>query len=559
MKKRSLTILSLLLTLVMATSAMCLSVLAESRYKYQKVTLIGDSIATALRMEWRGEGNFPDELKPYYRYNADSGLWTRTGATHGTWVENSWPARVVRGVGLQENDLFNYGREAFSSIEFRRMLDTSYRPSEEDLAISDGLYKEYGADLQGRGLDYIQTQLPKDLANSDLVLVGMGSNDIFSYAMVHYSNVTAGLETTTLNRVQLQALESIDGIVSSLVSQGLFGEAWAKIISTAKTVNALEQTLLIMVKVILQGVQKFLQNWDVIINRIHECNPNATVMAVSLFNATEGIYLTDSIKLDLGQIMKPIFDTMNNHMKSYAKKTGYYTYVDCTQTSHPGWPTAMEIIQDTSQLMVYMMLCTHPDYAGQEYMANQVLAALPEGDKAELNGIVKGSDGRWAMYRNGEVDTSYTGIAKNKYGWWRVKDGYVDFHANGIYKNEYGWWKCTNGKVTFKETGVFKNEYGWWRVENSKVNFKANGIYKNQNGWWKTTNGKVTFQENSIYKNDYGWWKCTGSKVTFKENGIFSNQYGKWYVAKSKVDFTKNGKVKFNGKTYQVKNGKVVG
>lgn len=546
MKKRSLTILSLLLTLVMAASAVCLSVLAESRYQYKKVTLIGDSIATALRMEWRGEGNFPDELKPYYRYNADSGLWTRTGATHGTWVENSWPARVVRGVGLQENDLFNYGREAFSSIEFRRMLDKSYRPSAEDLAISDGLYKEYGADLQGRGLDYIQTQLPKDIANSDLVLVGMGSNDIFSYAMVHYSNVTAGLETTTLNRVQLQALESIDGIVSSLVSQGLFAEAWAKIISTAKTVNALEQTLLIMVKVILQGVQKFLQNWDVIINRIHECNPNATVMAVSLFNATEGIYLTDSIKLDLGQIMKPIFDTMNNHMKSYAQKTKYYTYVDCTKTSHPGWPTAMEIVQDTSQLMVYMMLCTHPDYAGQEYMANQVLAALPEKDKkaeetpAVKNGLAKGSDGRWAMYKDDAVDTSFTGLVKQP--------------ANGV------WYYVEKGYVNWNYTGFVKNEKGWWRVKNGRVDFNAQSIYKNpKNGvWYKTTNGYVNFHENSIYKNENGWWKCTNSRVTFKETGIFGNDYGIWYVVNSKVDFNKNGPVKVNGKTYTVKSGRVI-
>ena len=218
-----------------------------------------------------------------------------------------------------------------------------------------------------------------------------------------------------------------------------------------------------------------------------------------------------------------------------------------------------------------------------------------------LNGIVKGADGKWAMYIDGKVDTSYNGIAQNQYGWWRVKDGYVDFSANGIYKNEHGWWKTTNGKVTFKETGVFKNENGWWRVENSKVNFKANGIYKNKHGWWKTTNGKVTFKETGIFKNEHGWWrvkdskvdfkangiyqnqngwwKTTNGKVTFKENGVFkneygwwkvkdskvdfsftgiaSNKYGKWYIKDGKVDFSKNGKLNYNGSTYSIKNGKV--
>ena len=95
-----------------------------------------------------------------------------------------------------------------------------------------------------------------------------------------------------------------------------------------------------------------------------------------------------------------------------------------------------------------------------------------------------------------------------------------------------GVWVATRND--FDATGVYKNEYGWWRVEDGKVNFKANGIYKNDYGWWKTTDGKVTFDETGVFKNDYGWWR----------------------VEKSKVNFKYSGKVKYNGKTYQVKEGK---
>ena len=98
---------SLLLALVMASSAACLSVFAGSKNNYQKVTLIGDSIATALRMEYDGEGAPPENIAKYYRYDASVGKWIRTGASHGAWVENSWPSRVVRGLGLGEKDLFN--------------------------------------------------------------------------------------------------------------------------------------------------------------------------------------------------------------------------------------------------------------------------------------------------------------------------------------------------------------------------------------------------------------------------------------------------------------------
>ena len=181
-------------------------------------------------------------------------------------------------------------------------------------------------------------------------------------------------------------------------------------------------------------------------------------------------------------------------------------------------------------------------------------------DSAESNsnGLVQGPDGKWAMYKEGKVDTTATGIFQNKFGWWRVEKGYVNFDAQGIYQNKYGWWKTTNGKVTFKENGIFQNGYGWWRVKDSKVDFEAQGIYQNQYGWWKTTDGKVTFKENGVFQNENGWWKVKDSKVDFNFTGIASNKYGSWYIKNGKVDFNKKGKMKYNNKTYTVKNGKIV-
>ena len=502
-------IFAVLLSLVMLASAACLTVFAQSK-EIKKVTLIGDSIATALRMEQ------PDGIPAGYEqyYKEYDGQWMRSGATHGAWVHNSYPARVVEALGLGKEDLYNYGREAFSSIEFRRMLDADYTPSDEDLVISDGLYTAYGDDLQGRGLDYFQKQLPKDIANSQLVLVGMGSNDIFSYAMTHYSSVTAGLETTPLTAAQKAALEKVNDVIEPLVAEGQFAEAWANLYKVATTVNALQQVLVVMVKVILQGVQKFLTNWDVIIDKIHEYNADATVMAVGLFNGVSGLYLTENLTLvDLGNIMKPVFDTMNNHMKSYAKQTGYYTYVDATETDHPAWPAATELIKDTSMIMYYMMVCTHPTYAGQEYIANQILAALPDTTETGT-AVKKAADGNWYYYNNGSIDKTFTGYASNENGTWRIVKGKVDFNANGIVGNQKDWRYVVNGKVDTSKNGVYKNQFGWWKVENGVVNFNF--------------------------------------------TGIASNQYGTWYLEGGKVNFLKYGKVKYNGKTYTVIAGKVL-
>ena len=539
MRKMTTKLLSILLVFVMLVGAGCLSAFAGSKNNYKKVTLIGDSIATALRMEYDGEGAPPESIAKYYRFDTNVGKWIRTGGTHGAWVENSWPARVVRGVGLDENDLYNYGREAFSSIEFRRLLDETYSPSAEDLVISEGLYSAYGDDAQGRGLAAQRKTVKKDLANSDLVLLGMGSNDIFSYALVHYNNAMSGLESTPLTAAQKKALYALNDVITPLIENGQFAEAWAKIFQTAATVNALQQVAVIMVKEILAGVQKFIENWDQIINKIHEYNPKADVYAVSLFNALGGLYLTEELTMiDFGQIMKPVFDTMNAHMKQYAKQTGYYTYVDCTKTDHPASPSILNIVQDTSQLMVYMMLCTHPTFAGQKYMAEQVLKEIPE--KTSTRTVKKNpKDGNWYLYDGDKIDTSYTGIAKNEYGWWRIENGKVNFKANGVYKNEYGWWYVKDGKVDFDYTGFASNKNGTWRIVKGKVDFDANGVVGEQKDWRYVEGGKVITSKNSVCQNRFGWWKVTNGKVDFNYTGWASNQYGKWWIVGGRVDFAK--------------------
>ena len=180
----------------------------------------------------------------------------------------------------------------------------------------------------------------------------------------------------------------------------------------------------------------------------------------------------------------------------------------------------------------------------------------PDRPEQHYDGVVKGPDGKWGYYVDDVLQTNYTGIKKNDFGWWRIEKGLVNFNATGVYKNEYGWWRVEDGKVNFDAQGIYKNEYGWWKTTDGKVTFKVTGVFKNEYGWWRVEDSKVNFKANGIYKNNYGWWKTTNGKVTFKETGIFKNEYGTWYVQKSKVDFSKNGKVTYNGTTYQVTNGK---
>ena len=151
--------------------------------------------------------------------------------------------------------------------------------------------------------------------------------------------------------------------------------------------------------------------------------------------------------------------------------------------------------------------------------------------------VEKGADGYWVCVKDGAIETSYTGIAKNQYGWWRLVDGYVDFDAYGVYRNELGWWYVEGGKVNFDYTGIARNDYGWWRIVDGKVDFEANGVFRNEYGWWYVKQGKV----------DFGF------------TGLASNGLGNWYVRNGKVDFNYYGSYSKGGVTYQIEGGKALG
>ena len=96
------------------------------------------------------------------------------------------------------------------------------------------------------------------------------------------------------------------------------------------------------------------------------------------------------------------------------------------------------------------------------------------------------------------MDYSYTGIAKNQNGWWRIKNGKVDFNYNGLAENENGWWQIENGQVNMSYTGIAENEYGRWYVQNGQVDFSYNQPYFQNGTLYTLENGKVANETKMI-------------------------------------------------------------
>lgn len=62
-------------------------------------------------------------------------------------------------------------------------------------------------------------------------------------------------------------------------------------------------------------------------------------------------------------------------------------------------------------------------------MANAIVKGITGLEVGSLNGLsdIQNKDGNWYYYKDGRVDTGYTGLAKNKNGWFYVRNGKVDF------------------------------------------------------------------------------------------------------------------------------------
>ena len=174
------------------------------------------------------------------------------------------------------------------------------------------------------------------------------------------------------------------------------------------------------------------------------------------------------------------------------------------------------------------------------------------------NGLIYDSEtGIWTYYTDGEVDTTYTGLAKNDYGWWYVNAGYLDLTYTGMAKNSYGWWYVTDGSLDLTYTGMAKNAYGWWYMTDGKLDLTYTGMAKNAYGWWYMTDSKLDLTYTGMAKNAYGWWYMTDGKLDLTYTGMAKNAYGWWYMTNGQLDTSYTGLATNDYGTWYMVNGKL--
>ena len=193
------------------------------------------------------------------------------------------------------------------------------------------------------------------------------------------------------------------------------------------------------------------------------------------------------------------------------------------------------------------------------------------------NGMIEGwhtDDYRWPYqyyFVNGKLNEGLTGVfyttVNGVAGWYGFSEGALATSwetGNGtrygtVLSNGSGWWYVdpNNGQVDFSFTGLARNEfpgddwYHYWYVENGQVNFNYNGFYTYTNKYNEAyvcyiTGGQTDVNVNGVYlltvngKTDwYGLWR---GMYTTNEVLMNPNDGSWWYVGdEGVIDFSYAG------------------
>ena len=169
-----------------------------------------------------------------------------------------------------------------------------------------------------------------NIAQSDLITIGLGLNDVFLYAM---KMTAADLDDPNMTLAR----------------------------EVAEYVYYMQK-----------GYNAFVQNWAPLINAIKAINPDATIVVVGMYNPFKEVKLMESSWAKVGQMADIIVAGMNSYLQQQASALGY-KYADVMDTE------VCDTVPFTDETFFDKIVADcHPTQAGHLYMMEQILAQLPE-------------------------------------------------------------------------------------------------------------------------------------------------------------------------------------
>ena len=391
MRKTKKRIISLLMAVAMMTALLVPSAMATNNTKSDKhyITVMGDSVATGFGLNqdtvWSSELKTRPTGERYY---------FKRPLGDGVAVPNSYTSIVAKALGVDVSDpnhvpyLYNQTRAGFRSVEALRMIDPAYdQEMMGDTFGNEEILSGY-SDMTAAELKYMRENAARQVQNSKLVILNLGSNDV-SLALTdigpkRLEELFEQEEKSISVRGLIEGSKKILEMGGSLTSLLVFVLDWAE------TVGALPETLAVYSSAMIEGVTKWMDVYPKLVARIYELNKDATIVNVGFYNAFKEMKLTDVSPFNIGQLMEPasiIADQYMSTLAPYANSDEYdYRFAEVRGVKLNGFTNSLLTSILSGELDNFSMEYAeqiHPAAEGHAYMAQQILNAL--GSDYSLN------------------------------------------------------------------------------------------------------------------------------------------------------------------------------
>ncbi len=343
MKKITKRVLSVFMAAIMMLSVLSVGAFAATKDNvkhYNTYTSLGDSIAAGFSM-------------PDYKKQA-AGRYVLGKAR----VEGAYPDLLAKAV--EADKLNQLASPGYRTNELRFLLDNDYD--------GDFVTQKWVAVLSHLpentydGLKASRPEYQNAIKESDLVTVDIGLNDTWLPVMGAIQEVlyrgdpnNAVVESSDGAMVNTNTsstwIEDLQIIAQSPIYLPKFIEALAKIAT----------------------LSDYTKNMTVIVEKIHELNPNATVVLLSNYNPFRDWPeswagpLSDAAE-------KVLYNKMNQTKKDLAAKYDNYYYVDVNDLP----PVRHDSFEKVMATGSFGNWDPHPTEAGHQYITDQIIKALPE-------------------------------------------------------------------------------------------------------------------------------------------------------------------------------------
>ena len=394
-------ILSIVLCVVMlfALTVPAFAASGKNYYDYENYMCVGDSIAAGCGLARDGKPtNFDQTVDDYTKVYSNNYIYlgydfNAAPAAYHSLVANELGANLLQ-----------CARSALRAVEFRYFLDGTYNDYDESCIWGNIYYDSDGNGFALPDLDAVNAYVnyPEKIKQADLLSINVGSNDVFSFTL----NVVLRELTKDTSDPTLSAIKDF------LDKTGNVGAAFGKLIDAYQSMGKTADLVRALTETMNKAYNQFTVNYEAIMKEVYKLNPDITVVGVGVYNPFTYFRLSEDNQLDLSGIAAPIVTAINAHIASYKLKYDNFYYADVVGTE------TYPMNYDDRYFWEYFTLKVHPTIEGHQFMAQQILDALPEAPlpAPAVTSATDPASGKimlkWAAVKNAEKYEVYRSSSK---------------------------------------------------------------------------------------------------------------------------------------------------